>query len=186
MYWILSSHFLRLAHESSIELINTGNARSVTSASPISASEVAQKFRWSDHSVGIAILFSYFHGIELTLKGFLKAVGNGRVHHHHHLTHLLADFESAIPGTDLAVTLRGALSPAVGTPLQRFLVANGIHIDSWYEALKYPESKTGSPIDHFDLKFGGESTLPFWTDVMRSAAEIHGQAAALATKNGYA
>ena len=72
-YWMLAAQFLRLAHESCVEIINSGNKYTLVSDVPISPLEFSHAVRWSDHAVGAGVLFSYFHGIELILKGFLSA-----------------------------------------------------------------------------------------------------------------
>lgn len=184
-YWTLAAQFLRLAHESCVEIINTGNKFVVISHESISASEFNQAVRWSDHSVGTGVLFSYFHGIELILKGFLAAIGVKSPHHR--LTDLLKDFENHFPDTELGQAISNAL-PIAGedSPMGRFLASNSIHIDDWFEALKYPESRKGAAFDHFDLKFGGHSTVPFWTSIHASSADIRSKAVALSRQCGYA
>lgn len=162
-YWMLAAQFLRLAHESCVEIINSGNKYTLVSDVPISPLEFSHAVRWSDHAVGAGVLFSYFHGIELILKGFLSAAGIRLKHHR--LTELLKKFEEYFPDTDLAKAVHKALPKAgENTPMGRFLDANTIQIDEWYEALKYPESRTGL-IDHFHLKFGGQTTISFWESV---------------------
>src|SRR5690625_4407594 len=184
-YWTLAAQFLRLAHESCVEIINSGNKFMVTGAKPISQFEFNQAVRWSDHAIGTGVLFSYYHGIELILKGFLVAVDVRAPHHK--LTGLLKDFHSRFPGTELGKAISSALPQAgADSPMARFLASNSIQIDDWYEALKYPESKNGATFDHYDLKFGGESTLPFWTSVHASSFDIHSKAVALSRHHGYA
>lgn len=184
-YWTLGAQFLRLAHESCVEIVNAGNKFMVVSDKPILPSAFNQAVRWSDHSVGAGVLFCYFHGIELILKGFLVATGAGATHHR--LTHLLRDFESAFPDTDLGEAVRASLPHAgADSPLGRFLASNSIQIDNWYEALKYPESTKGKSFSHVDLKFGGSRTLVFWQSLHASSAEIQTKAVALSRLHGYA
>lgn len=184
-YWTLAAQFLRHAHESCVEIINSGNKFMLTGPKPISNFEFNQAVRWSDHAVGTSVLFSYFHGIELILKGFLAAAGIKAAHHR--LTDLLKDFDAKFPSTDLGDAIRGALPNAgVDSPMGRFLKTNSLQIDDWYEALKYPESRKGAAFDHYDLKFGGDSTIPFWTSVHSSTADIQAKAVALSRQRGYA
>ncbi len=184
-YFTLGAQFLRLAHESCVEIVNSGNKHVVLTDKPLKPSEYGRIVRWSDHSVGTAVLFSFFHGIELILKGFLTARSVARAHHR--LTELLSEFELAFPGTELGEEIKNALpAPGRASPISRFLVTNSIQIDSWYDALKYPESKKGQAYSHFDLKFGGSNTLPFWQQIHRSSADIHAKAVALSRAHGYA
>lgn len=184
-YWTLAAQFLRLSHESCVEIINSGNKFMLTSDKPVSTFEFNQAIRWSDHSVCSGVLFSYFHGIELILKGFLVAVDVKSTHHR--LTNLLQSFETHFPGTDLGSSIRFTLPHAGAvSPMGCFLASNSIQIDDWYEALKYPESKKGTQFDHFDLKFGGESTIPFWCAIHESSADMQLKAVALSRLHGYA
>ena len=72
------------------------------------------------------------------------------------------------------------------SPLNRFLTTNSIHIDAWYDALKYPEDKHGTAYSHFELKFGGRDAIAFWNQVRISSAEIHSLANSLCEAQGYA
>lgn len=184
-YWTIGAQFLRLAHESCVELINSGNKHVVLTDSPLPPEEYGKLTRWSDHSVGISILFNFFHGIELVLKGFLAA--KGKVPPHHRLTDLLRAFEASYPDTALGASLDSSIRKiSPHTPLGKFLAANSIQIDGWYESLKYPESKSGQPFTHFDLKYGGSDAIPFWTDIYKASSAIHSQAAALSSSLGLA
>jgi len=182
-YWTIGAQFLRLVHESCDELINSGNKHVVLTDSPLPPEEYGELTRWSDHSVGIPVLFNFFHGIELVLKGFLAA--NGKVPRHHRLTDLLRDFEAYYPNTALGASLDSSIRKiGSDTPFGRFLGANSIQIDSWYESLKYPESNSGQLFTHFDLKYGGVDAVPFWTGIQTASATIRSQAVALSRSLG--
>lgn len=184
-YWTLGAQFLRLAHESCSEIVNSGNKHLVASNVPMPSDQYDQATRWSDHSVGTAVLFNFFHGIELILKGFLSA--KGVLKQHHRLTELLEDFEVSFPDTDLAREIWNALpAPCTCTPISRFLDSNSIEIDNWYEALKYPESRGRKQFSHIDLKYGGSTTIPFWNDIRELSLEIRVRAVALSRSQGYA
>ncbi|MBI3373434.1 MAG: hypothetical protein HY017_17040 [Betaproteobacteria bacterium] len=70
--------------------------------------------------------------------------------------------------------------------LGQFISANGINIDSWYEALKYPQSTKGKPFCHFTLKYGGQETIAFWQSVGKGASSLREQTVALARSHGHA
>lgn len=184
-YLTLGSQFLRLAFGSSRLIVKSGNPYAIISDKPISQSEYSQKVLWSDHGVGTAVLFSFFHGIELTLKGFLVAAGQPP--NHHSLTDLLKQFEGMFPGTELGEAIKAALpSDSADSPMGRFLASNGIQIDSWYDALKYPEQKKGGKqFNHFDLKFGGSKTLAFWNEISIFSRDINSKALRLIRQLGY-
>jgi hypothetical protein len=176
-YLVLATHFLRLAESAARQLCKSKNALTVVSGGPISPDEYAKKTRWSDHALGVAVLFNFYHGIELTLKGCLLLDGTRKTGHK--LTPLLAEFEKRHKETELAQTLaahiRGIDS---SSPLGKFLVHNNVTIDSWYQSLKYPKATDGSTFSHWALQYGGKSTLKFWRGIKTGAVNIRKSAVA--------
>lgn len=184
-YWTLGAQFLRLTESACAEIAGSHNPHVIVSDEPLSPSAYDEKTRWSDHAVGTAVLFNFFHGIELVMKGFL--VANGSQQNHHRITALLATFDNLLPNTKLATVLKRALpTPGADTPVSRFLATNNIQIDEWFQALKYPISTQGQTYNHIDLKYGGGSTAPFWQNVGQLCVEIRTEAVALARSQGYA
>lgn len=184
-YWALGAQFLSLAYESCFEIVDSGN-KLVVIVKPTSHNQFNDADRWSDHRVGIPVLFSFYHGIELILKGFLAATGNQIHKPHHRLTELLSNFESDHPNTDLAKQINVALNPWVSTPTGNFLEQNNITIDDWYEALKYLASKKKQQFSHTHLKYGGHTTVSFWNHIHEQSLTIRKEAARLSKSLGYA
>jgi hypothetical protein len=183
-YWRLATHFLCLVEAASHELVRTDNTWVFVSDEDISESAYESATKWSDHTVGIAVLFDFFQGVELMLKGFIAL--DGRIPKHHRLTELLADFEASHPGTEVgALVATYTRDLDRGSPLGIFLAANGLEIDSWNEALKYPESKKGKRFDHLRLKYGGLDTVGFWRTLSSAAREIRVAAVKLARSMGH-
>ena len=177
-HFLLSSHFLRLAENASARLVGTQNALTVVSGKDISPDEYMRKTTWSDQSLGVAILFNFYHGIELTLKAALAVRGEKK--QSHKLTDLLARFEQHFPDSPILATLHphiGAVDAA--SPVGRFLVDNGVTIDAWYEAFKYPSLRSGRQLAHWTLQYGGAGTVKFWRGVKRDSAALRKQAVAL-------
>lgn len=170
-YWRLATHFLGLVEAAAQELVNSENAWVIVSDEDVGEAAYERATKWSDHTVGIAILLDFFHGIELMLKGFIALDGN--VPRHHRVRELLADFEASHPGTEVSVLMATYTTNLDrGSPLGVFLTANGLDIDSWNEALRYPESKKGEPFDHLRLQYGGLGTVDFWQALGSAAREI--------------
>jgi hypothetical protein len=184
-YLTLSTHFLRLAEGSSSLLVKRRNALSVVSGSQISPDEYFRKTQWSDHAVGVAILFNFYHGIELVLKGCISFYGNAPKSHS--LSVLLEQFEQHAPDAQLALTLAKYIREIeITSPLGQFLSENAISIDSWYESLKYPKSVKGKPFSHTRLKYRGESAVKFWSSIRRGAATIRKHSVAFSREVGAA
>lgn len=186
-FWQIATSFLRLAEGACDQLAKNSNVHVVISDAPrpITPSEYDAQTFWSDFWIAIPVLFNFFHGIELLLKGFLAV--SSRAPGHHRLADLLTEFEAAFPSTDFGKTVASFvrdIDPT--TPLGRFLAENAIKIDSWYEALKYPRSTKGRAFSHAALKFGGEGTVDFWQAIGKGAALLRCQAVELARAGRHA
>ncbi len=178
-FWTIATNFLRLTEGACHQIVEGGNVHFLISDKPASSSEYHCKTLWSDHSIGVPVLFNFFHGIELILKGFIAT--SSAVPNHHKLTKLLSDFEVLLPMTALGKTIETyvcRIDP--DSPLGRFKLANGIEIDSWYEALKYPTSNKGEVFAHAELKYGGSMTMDFWRNIGTGSSNIRLQAIDLA------
>lgn len=173
----MSSHFLRLAENAAGLLVRQKNTLTVVSSGEITPDQYFRRTRWSDHTVGVAILFNFFHGTELVLKGGIALAAKPPAHHR--LSELLTQFEPFATNTALLGTLRQYVRDVEpGSPLGKFLQANSINIDSWYQALKYPTSAQGKRYSHVKLQYDSTNTLSFWRSIRRGAESIRKQAVA--------
>jgi hypothetical protein len=166
-----------LAESAARQLCKNKNTLTVVSGEPISADEYAKKTRWSDHALGVAVLFNFYHGIELTLKGCLLLENSPKTGHR--LTPLLAEFEKKHKDTALASALAAHIRGIdASSPLGKFLTHNNVTIDSWYQSLKYPKATDGSTFSHWSLQYGGKSTIKFWRGIKKGAVTIRKSAVA--------
>ncbi|WP_243315493.1 hypothetical protein [Geothrix paludis] len=178
-YWLIGIQYLRLTEASCEELVKSQNEPGLAYIGSADWEDYLDATKWSDHSIGIAILFNFFHGMEVLLKGFL-ALKAKPFKKNHRLTQILDEFEMEYPGTRLALLIRKYTKELVPwSPLAMFLETNGVSIDDWYDALKYPESKKGRTYSHVDLKYGGFDTLHFWRSVGETAILLRKEAVEL-------
>lgn len=189
-YGTIALHFLRLTEGACRELVAAENAHFVLSDVPIDQAAYDddaydEATRWSDHSIGVAVLFNFYHGVELLLKGFMRT-SSGSKSGAHKLSQLLRAFEQSQGQVDLGSTLARRIRAIDPTcPMGEFLAKNAIGIDEWYEALKYPESLRGKVYTHRPLKYGDEATVPFWQALGEDAKRLRLQAVELSRKLGY-
>jgi len=182
-YWSLGTQFLSLAEEVCKELSKAGNVHIAITDKLLANGEYEEMTKWSDFSIGIPVLFNFFHGVELLLKGFIAL--SKQVPPHHRLTELLENFENRYPLTKVGELIKSytkCLNPQ--SPLSRFFTTNGISIDDWYHALKYPDFKGRQQFSHFELKYGGTGTLNFWQSLGRDAGNLRLESVQLAKSLG--
>jgi hypothetical protein len=166
-------------------MAKSGNRHAVASELPLSPEEYSSQTKWSDHSVGIPIMFNFYHAVELLLKGFLVA-STGESVTGHHLTSLLEKLEKAMPQTNFGVVASRVIRDIPPeSPIGRFLSSNRLTIDRWYEALKYPELTSGQMVTHIDLKYGASQELPHWEALRSATEELRTSAVKLACERGY-
>jgi hypothetical protein len=137
----------------------------------LTPAEHDRRTRRSDTNLGAPLLFNFYHALELTIKGHL--IGQGQTNFKgHKLAALLSRLKSNPEIDPLIDELRNWIPPKANSPIGKFLTANQITIDDWFQALKYSSLTNGLTINHFDLKYGGASTLAFWQSLNKSCVSV--------------
>lgn len=149
------------------------------------AKELDRQTKWSDARLVEPLLFNFYHGLELLLKGFTlyKSALNPKLDHR--LTVLLASFMKEYPGeVDLITTFQKYLSERTMPKMLRdFLKKNESSVDRFYESLRYPFNRDMSQnYEHIVLKYKGRKGLPFYEEILTDIGVIEKCAVALGRK----
>jgi hypothetical protein len=161
------------------ETVTQGNKFVVVSDADISLEELLSETNWSDHNLVMPLLFDFYHGVEVLLKGFLVCKGR-LAKKNHKLSSLLATFSSEYPGHKIGSLLATYITTnSLPEPLASFCSESAISIDDYYQALKYPESATGAVYRHTPLKNRGEAGLEFFLQLARDINQLRLEAVAL-------
>ena len=143
-YWTIGLQYLHLVEAVIAETVAQRNAHVLVSDREISWDQYERDTKWSDHRLVIPVLFDFYHGVEVILKGFLVAEGK-TVGTNHKLSHLASEFETCFPCHTLGATARKYIAQdQLPDLLRSFCKASGITIDDYYQALKYPQSTRGN------------------------------------------
>jgi len=125
--------------------------------------------KWSDFNVLIPVLFNFYHGIELLLKGHLCLTDNHDLQARHNAQELLEDFkkqfinEERIAGV-LDKYLNGASMPDL---LTRCLRDNNMKIKDLYIFLRYPTDRNFQTIfDYINLKYNSSEAIEFFKEMV--------------------
>ena len=162
-------------------------AREIERAHAWQSAPTEDKTTWSVMEHGTPTLFTFFHGAELLLKGFVLAkTGSARMNHG--LIASLAQFGSEIGANDNRIG--ELLAPYIScipprSLLGKTLAANSIGIDSWYEFLRYPETKKGATFEHWDLRQESSETRDFWHGLSAVARDLQPETVGLAERRGW-
>lgn len=138
---------------------------------PISIKEFNHKTRWADFNLIRPVLFNFYHGLELLMKGLLLTVGR-QVDSNHRLDELMSEVLASkdIP-KDIKTKLQRHLeSNSLLEPMKGFINQNNISFSKLYEYLRYPLNKEGSEFSDYDVfEYQGERLLPYFEKVAKDS-----------------
>jgi hypothetical protein len=140
----LSYQFLNLAKEAINEMEKQGNRNFILSDAKEdqddSWSEYENNTRWNDMNVGVPILFNFYHGLELMMKGLTLEVSKD-VKLDHNIESIYKNLAAMQDG--ISQELISLFSKYIGedSPFQQFFKDNNSSPKDFFNILKYPESK---------------------------------------------
>ena len=171
-YWTIGIQYLHLVEMVASETIQQGNKFVVISDAEVSLEQYNLQTNWSDHSLVVPLLFDFYHGIEVLLKGFLAS--KGRLgSQNHKLSNLLGEFGKLFPNHSMGTTLAHYINlDQLPEPLASFCSQSSITIDDYYQALKYPESTRGSIYRHTPLKYRSDVGLAFFNGLVKDIKQV--------------
>jgi len=177
--WTVASKYFNMAMRTATEIAVHGNPSSAVNTRPLTAEEIQDRSKWSDTDLSVPLLFSFYHGLEVMIKGFLMA--EGQPAKGHKLSKLLDKTMVYHPDEPAFQLMSNYINPSdLSSPLKEFFENNEITPDMFYEALKYPETNKGKTISHIQLKYGGSSTVGFYNQLAQDAERISKSSAILA------
>jgi hypothetical protein len=172
----LAYQFFNLTREAINEMVEQGNY-TMTFSDPEPDEEKAWKSydeqtRWNDFSIGVPVLFNFYHGLELFMKGLLQDLGHDEKMTNHRLT----DLESALKGKNpgLPESLMDILNLHLSSrsPFHNFFETNNSGIDTFYELLKYPESKKGQEFFFGDIQGQEQQGLKRFKEIRKATIDL--------------
>ena len=171
-YWTIGIQYLHIVESVARETIQQNNKWTVVADEDISWEKYDSQTKWSDHNLIIPLLFDFYHGVEVLLKGFLIAKAELK-NRNHKLSSLLEGFDKLFPNHNLSTLLsRYIVQAELPEPLASFCSQSSISIDEYYQALKYPESTNGKIYRHSPLKYKSDAGAPFFSNLINDIIQI--------------
>jgi len=169
IYFSLSDKYFNLVEAVLGELIKQENTNTVLSNKPISNSEFHEQTKWGDFNIAEPLLYNFYHGIELLLKGFLKPEEIDIQKKGHGLMSLFEIFKKKYPNHKMIVLILkkyiNTNSKLVET-LKVFFTNNNIDIAKYYEVLRYPENINATNLfSTEDLRYLDKEGMTFFSDL---------------------
>jgi hypothetical protein len=159
----LAYQFWNLTREAITEMDKLDNRNFIVSDYDPSISEEESrknyefKTRWNDFNVGVPILFNFYHGLELYMKGLLQEIGELK---NVNLNHGLKDLLNKIIENEDSLTneIVELLKYYLGSdnPFYQFFLDNNGDVDKFYLFLRYPTPKSGETSYIFNEIRGNE------------------------------
>ena len=179
-YLGLSYQFWTLTKESINEMKKQGNKKLIMSLyDPNQTDEefhqsYYQKTKWNDFNIGVPILFNFYHGLELCMKGLLQEIGklpttnktHGLTGHYKLIQENKNEF---IP--EIFTSLDKVLS--INNTFSDFFESNKSNVNNYYQLLRYPESYKGDNIYyHGEIRGKEKIGLENFESIKNSCNEI--------------
>jgi len=137
---------------------------------------------WSDHNIAIPVLFNFYHGIELILKGLIQL--SGEKPKGHKLKELFDKALNLYGSVEFLKVLKTYIyENDMPSLLKSFLNASKIDINEWYQAFKYPDSFNQNEYDHSPLKYQEEKGASFFNELNLNISSIRKSLVPFVRKN---
>ncbi len=124
--------------------------------------------KWSDFNVLIPVLFNFYHGIELLLKGHLCLTDNHDLQARHNAQGLLEDFKKQFINEERMTGVLDRYLNCASMPdlLARCLRDNNMKIKDLYIFLRYPTDRNFQTIvDYINLKYNSSKAIEFFKEM---------------------
>jgi hypothetical protein len=168
----LAYQFFNLTREAINEMVKQGNyTMNISDPQPDeeqSWKTYEEQTRWNDFNIGVPILFNFYHGLELFMKGLLQELGNEEKMTSHKLTDLESRLKNKTLGIPESMLDILNLHLSNRSPFHEFFVTNNLGIDNFYELLKYPESKKGQEFFFWDIRGQEQQGLKKFEEIKKA------------------
>lgn len=165
-FWTMGEKYWKLSQAVSAQIARSGNIFFVAwSGKPPTSNQYDKKTTWNDANMAIPLMFNFYHGVELMLKGFTLFSIENNSKLDHRITKLYRDFKLSYPDQVKLIEFFSKYLDKSQMPevLQEFLTHNRLSVDHFYESLRYPYNHNLSQeYQHFLLKNRGSEGRAFY------------------------
>ncbi|MBN1381844.1 MAG: hypothetical protein JXA41_09235 [Deltaproteobacteria bacterium] len=164
-FWTMGEKYWNLSRGVCEHIIRSRNKYILTSDREIDFNECLRKTKWNDVNMVIPLLFNFYHGVELMLKGFVLLSEGSGTKLDHLISELYQKFKKDYPNEKELVMLLGRYVDKSQMPilLCGFLNQNKLSVNRFYESLRYPfNNNLSQEYQHFALKYQGPEGLQFY------------------------
>jgi hypothetical protein len=167
-FWTMAFYYLALVQAAASETIKQGNQWVVWSDGLLDEEEYENQTKWSDFNIIVPLLFNFYHGLELLLKGFVVLKAKAPLKLNHDIEALLTEFTQKYPDQHCLIHIfkKYIGKDVLAELLKQFFAENNCSTNKLYEVLRYPaDIKLIRTFIHTCLKYQGEASIPFFEEL---------------------
>lgn len=169
--------YLNLAEAAASKILLSKNRDHLICDKQFSEKHFARKTKWTDHNLCLPLLFNFYHGLEVLMKGFLlfKSI-DGSINTKtttHDLEKLLYCFKKEFPNSNLLPLFVNYINPDYQPLiLSTFFSESNIPANKYSEAFRYPVDLKNNLYNHRLLSGHDKEGLVFFGSLKEDAAAI--------------
>jgi hypothetical protein len=137
--------------------------------------EIQENAKRSDMYMVIPLLFNFYHGVELMLKGFVLFAEGPQEKLEHNLIQLQERFAKRYANQYTLIAYFAKYLDKSQMPglLRTFLNGNNLTVNRFYESFRYPANKDLSQeFKYFTLKYKGLNGVDFYETLANDISEM--------------
>ncbi len=174
-FWTMGDKYLIISHGVCEKIIRNRNQYMLVSDHKLTLKQIERKTKWNDVNMIIPLLFNFYHGLELMLKGFVLFSEGGEVKLDHKITKLYQKFHTHYSDQKKLINLFGRYIVKNQMPeiLFNFLGHNKLSVNRFYESLRYPfNNSLTKEYQHYKLKYQSDRGIEFFRTLKNDINKI--------------
>lgn len=171
----MSIKYLCLVENVLYENIKSGNRWTLCGENEIADREYEEKTKWSDFNISIPILFNFYHGLELSLKGLLLLKKEYKLSPDHKIESLYEEFKNNYNKQEDLTRFFDKYLLIKKMPLfiSNVLQENNLGVSGLYEFFRYPfDKKFKNTRNYQKIKYTEDEGLDFFTELMDDISDF--------------
>lgn len=138
--------YLKLVSNSIDEMEKQGNKAMIFTDNGSDWKSYERQTRWNDQSISIPLIFNFYHGVELLLKGILT-VSEIEYSKNHQLSKLFRKIGEVRPKPSRLISVLEKHLSEQNSPFSSLFSTNSKSIDNFYILLRYPIDKPSGSVE---------------------------------------
>lgn len=123
---------------------------------------------WNDTKIGIPLLFNFYHGVELILKGLITYKANPLSKTNHGIRDLLETLKKRnVKDQQEIIDWFSKYVELENNPFKECFKLNNLTTDKYYILLKYPGDNQNNIFDHSELSGQGAEGLVNYKEILK-------------------